>query len=294
MIRFILFFFLISYNIFGQPVHKIDYFSRLNFTQEDFELNKIKNLKIKNRKRYSAYYTRDQKLPDKKTLVEEINFKNGVPVEKIFYNSHGGVRSKILYEYDKKNRLISEENHNEFGNIVYRRTVNYNPQNDTSEVSIIYNSRSKNERRQFLYDDSNVLVSIKHFDQNDRNFMTQKFIYENKKLKFLHILNAEGSVVNESEFVYNNEGNLTVEKQNGLEKKYIYDEKGRLIRVEFNNEKRIYKYNNSNYFEDDRFYMNGRRQFRLTFSYLKNGLVDEIIRYDSEDVKNFYSKYTYK
>ncbi len=294
MTRFLLFFFLLNGAIFSQPIKKLDYFSRQNFTHEDFELNKIKTLKIENRKRFSAYYTKDHKLPEKKTLVEEIKFKNGVPTEKIFYNSYGGVKNRVEYKYDKKNNLISEEAYNEYGNITSRREIKYNNQNDTSEVVTTYNRRSKNEKKQFLYDDQNRLITIKHFDQNDKIFMNQNFIYEKGHLKFLSITNADDVKVNESEFFYNEAGNLIAEKQNGLEKKYIYDEKNRLIKVEFGNELRVYKYNNRDYFEDDRFFINNKRQYRLTFTYTNTGLVDEVIRYDSEDIKVFYSKYTYK
>ncbi len=294
MMRFFLFIFFITSTIFSQPIQKLDYFSRQSFTHEDFELNKIKTLKIENRKRYSAYYTKDQKLPEKKTLVEEVKFKNGLPVEKIYYDSYGRIRNRIEYKYDKKNNLITEEAYNEYDNIISRREITYNSQNDTSEVVKIFNRRSKNEKKQFLYDDQNRLITIKHFDQNDKIFLNQNFIYEKGQLKFLRITNAEDVMVNESEFFYNKAGNLTAEKQNGREKKYIYDEKNRLIKVEFGNELRVYKYNDRNYFEDDRFYLNSKRQYRLTFTYAKNGLVDEVIRYDSEDVKVFYSKFIYK
>ena len=294
MMRFFLFIFFITSTVFSQPIQKLDYFSRQSFTHEDFEVNKIKTLKIENRKRYSAYYTKDQKLPEKKTLVEEVKFKNGLPVEKIYYDSYGRIRNRTEYKYDKMNNLITEEAYNEYDNIISRREITYNSQNDTSEVVKIFNRRSKNEKKQFLYDDQNRLITIKHFDQNDKIFLNQNFIYEKGQLKFLRITNAEDVMVNESEFFYNKAGNLTAEKQNGREKKYIYDEKNRLIKVEFGNELRVYKYNDRNYFEDDRFYLNSKRQYRLTFTYAKNGLVDEVIRYDSEDVKVFYSKFIYK
>jgi len=275
---------------------QFDYFTRQSFTQENIEFQKIEKSKIKNRKLYSAYYGRNGNLPPEKTLVEEINFKDGLPVEKLHYNSYGEIRSKYDYTYNKNNNMIKEEIYNEYDNIIFRKEISYTSNRDTNEV-VLSNIRKKGkEIRKFSYDSMNRLIGINNYNSNDKIYLSQKFIYKGDKLTSIEFLDGDGKKFEESVFTYNKIGNLLSETNNNITKKYIYDDKDRLIRVESNKgDIRIYKYNDKNFIVDDQFFIeHNKRQFRLVFNYLKNGLAGEVIRYDSDDKKAFYSKYTYE
>ena len=276
---------------------KYDFFTRQSFTQEEGELHKIRNLKIKKRKLYSAYYNKNEVLPAKKTLVEEIDFNGkGLPSEKKYYNWYNAVNTRYEYKYNKYSDLIMEEVYNGSNNIIFRKEISYTPNRDTSEIVVTNLKMKGKEKSAYSYDEQKRLQKITRYDTEGKVYLTQNFSYENNNLKSILFKDGNGKKIEEVGFTYNEFGSLKTEVQNNIVKKYIYDDKNRLVRVESNKgDIRIYKYNNQNYIVDDQFFIEfKKRQFKLVFSYLKNGLTDEVIRYDPDDKKVFYSKYTYE
>lgn len=277
-------------------INKYDFFTRQKFTFESVELSKIKKARVKIRKLYAAYYTKEEQLPAKKTLVEEIKFnKKGNPTEKIFYNSMGGIRTKYNYKYDKNEKLIEEETIDEYGNIAAKRKISYNSKNDTSRIEIYKARKALTEKKVFEYDSDGKLKQKLHYDTNDKIHTKEIYNYADGKLNSVEYYNGEGKKVNQIWLSYNGFGNMIEEKFPDYKKTFIYDSQNRLIRAEDREKIRLHKYDDRNNLIDDQFFIEKtKRQFKILFSYLKNGLADEAIRYDALDKKAFYSKYEYE
>ncbi|MEW6196605.1 MAG: hypothetical protein AB1521_15770 [Bacteroidota bacterium] len=275
---------------------KYDFFTRHKFTFEAIELSKIKNAKVKTRKLYSAYYMKDEQLPDKKTLVEEIKFnKKGNPTEKIFYNSMGGIRTKYNYKYDKNGNLIEEVIIDEYGNVSAKRDISYNSKNDTSKVVIFKARKSTTDKKVFEYYDDGKLKQKLYYDKNDQIYLKEIYTYKNDKLDNIEFFKPDGTSVNKVVFSYNKAGNLAEEKFPQYQQTFTYDNRNRLIRSEGRDKVRLHKYDDNNNMIDDQYFIEKtRRQFKIVFSYFKNGLANEAIRYDALDKKAFYSKYEYE
>ncbi len=282
--------------ISGIQVEKYDFFTRQKFSFESFELKKIKDAKVKVRKMYSAYYNKDQKLPDKLTLVEEIIFNTlGNPIEKNHFNSLGGIRTKYEYEYDKMNRLITEVVIDDYGNISNRKEITYNANNDTAQIVIHRSRKSESKKKVFEYYDDAKLKQIRHYDHNDKLYVKELYKYKNGKLESVDYYNSDQKRINKVEFIYNKYGSIIEEKFIDYKKTFTYDNKNRLIKADDRNKIRLYKYDDMNNIIDDQYFIEKtKRQFKLIFSYLKNGLANDVIRYDALDRKAFYSKYEYE
>ena len=294
---YLLFLFLLYYNTSFCIQQKYDFFTRQSYTQEDGELQKIRKLKINKRFLYSAYYNKKEELPARLSLVEEIDFnKDGLPSEKKYFNWYNTVNTRYVYEYNNYNDLVKEEVYNESNNIIFRKEISYDASRDTSEIVVTNIKRKGKEKSTYNYKTKGMLSNITRYDSDGKVYLVQNFTYDNNKLKSIVFFDGNRKKLEEVEFTYNQFGSFETEKQNNLVKKYIYDNKNRLVRVESNNgDIRIYKYNDKNFIVDDQFFLEfKKRQFRLVFSYLKNGLTDEVIRYDPDDKKAFYSKYTYE
>lgn len=296
LISLFFFVFLFQNTINSFQLDKYDFFTRHKFTFEAAELSKIKDAKVKTRRLYSAYYMKDEQLPDKKTLVEEIKFnKKGNPTEKIFYNSMGGIRTKYNYKYDKNGNLIEEVIIDEYGNISAKREISYNSKNDTSKVVIFKARKSTTDKKVFEYYNDGKLKQKLHYDKNDAIYLKEIYTYKDSRLDNVEYFDPEGKSINKVVFSYNNAGNLTEEKFPDYRQTFTYDSRNRLIRSEEKDKIRLHKYDDKNNMIDDQYFIEKtKRQFKIIFSYLQNGLAKEAIRYDALDKKAFYSKYEYE
>lgn len=287
--------FLFSTTIINSTERKVyNFFTRWGFTVEEQQNIRLKQMKVKYRDRYSDFYRGDGTLPDSLTLVEELSFDtNGNLYERIILDSYGGIRSKYDFVYDSNNDCISEELSNRSGNVLHRREIKYNSNRDTSEVIYIAQRISRNSKRVFNYDDNNRLTSKLHYDSKDEQFLREEYIYVNGNLSVLEFYNKENNMHHQVSFEYNDRGDIIKETEYGIDKIYYYNEDGQLHKVESTQIKRLYLYDEKGNIIDEQFFVDNLRQFRLTFSYLDNGLLNEIIRYDANDTKMFYSKFNY-
>jgi len=271
-----------------------NYFTRWSFTVDEQQFQRIKEQKVEIRERFSAFYKGDGSLPDELTFVEELAFdRNGNLYEKLILDASGGIRSKYNFVYDENNNLLSEELSNRNGNVLHRREIKYTENNDTLEVNFLSQRNLRNYRKVFNYNDDNQLISKLYYDSKDELFLKEEFTYLGNHLSVLEIY-LRNALHDRIEFYYNEKGNIVKEIENGIEKNYYYDEKDRLVKVESIKMKRFYEYDENDNIIDEQFYIeNDQRQFRITFSYYENGLLNELIRYDATDTKIFYTKFEY-
>lgn len=261
---------------------------------ETVELQKLKKLKIRSRELYSGYYQQNGNLPAQPVL-SEISYldKNGNLIKQEDITSYGQVRSSVELKYNKQQRLIDIVNKKSDGFMTYKKEIFYNGK-DTTKIYVT--DRKKNKTKQtFLYNAQKQLQQKKYFDEKGQLYLQETYNYENGLLTKIIYTNEKNETVTSNELKYYSNGNLESENINGAVKKYYFDLAGNLIKTEEGSEVRLYKYDDNKNLIDYQYYTSpNRRQFRLGFTYQQDGLVKEIVRYESDDTKAFYSTYKYK
>ena len=114
-------------------------------SQDDKENQKIKSLKVKSRKLYSAYYVKG-KVPDKKSIVmEDVYYKNGNISRHIEYNYYGAAESTTKYTYDSKGNLIKTETLDLNGNLSNQLFSKFDKKGNEIEKHLVVYKRGKHE-----------------------------------------------------------------------------------------------------------------------------------------------------
>jgi YD repeat-containing protein len=268
--------------------------------QSEKELSKAKNSFVKVRKKYAAIYLPNGVLPAEKTLVEELYFdEKGLRTELMRYRNSGLVDLIYLFEHDSLGHLTMMETQNASGQILNRTEFKYDSKGNEIEKIINDGKKTGELKTTTKYDESNNPIEVTTFDLRGNLFSSQVLEYKNDILIKSVTKSSQGIIVLESVFEYDENGNLIKElrkeQNNELVFIYKYDEMGRLIEALSPETKRVYDYNsNGDLVEDKLFFSDGSRQFRVTFNYTKNGLMNEEIRYSNDETPAFYSKYEYE
>ncbi|KAF0149252.1 MAG: hypothetical protein FD143_2764 [Ignavibacteria bacterium] len=267
--------------------------------QSTKELGKAKQFKIKTRLRYAGFFDVDGITPQQKVLVEKISFdKNGNRKELIRYVGDEIVDLKYTFLYDAKSRLIKMETRNTGNFITGKRESKYDKAGNEIERKLFENRRG-NMRVVFTYDKEGNIIETKNYDKNKKMISRYENSFENGKAKKTTVYGINGNVQKEIWFIYNSDGKLIREdfKQlsNSYSVKYTYDSQGNVSEVETPETKRLVIYNNNNDILEDKMFMaDGIRQYRVVFSYLKNGLQNDETRYDNSEKAAFQSLYEYE
>ncbi len=279
--------------VFAQPV-LFNYFNKNQTNWETVEYQKLKNLKIKTRELYSGYFLPNGNPPEEPVL-SEISYldKNGNLIKVEDITSYGQVRSSVELKYNAQQRLIEILNKKSDGFMTFRKEIFYEGK-DTAKIYVT--DRKKNKTKQtFFYDSQKQIQQKKYFDEKGQLYLQESFNYENGVLTKIIYTNEKNDTVATNLLKYDSNGNLQSENLNGALKKYYLDSSSNLIKVEEGSEFKLYKYDDNKNLIDYQYYTSAnRRQFRLGFTYQKDGLIKEIIRYESDDTKAFYSTYKYK
>lgn len=263
------------------------------------ELEKATQLKVKVRRKKAGFFLRNGERPSKLTLIEELYFnEKGQRTRLIRYTATGGIDMIYQYAYDNGGKLIATEVYDNFGNLTTRKESEYDSKgNETSRR--ILTSRSINEQKIVLqYDSLNHLVNEREYIGENLN-TEKKYFYEGNLLTKVHGYNAKGNMVAEINYFYNDQGYLEKEIQKASnmvnEVLYSYDEDGNLITIKNKQTVRQMNYDESNnLIEDKLFLSDGSRQYRVTFSYYKNGLQHEEIRYANNERPAYLAVYEYE
>ncbi|AFN74872.1 hypothetical protein MROS_1638 [Melioribacter roseus P3M-2] len=263
------------------------------------ELEKAAQLKVKVRRKKAGFFLRNGQRPSKLTLIEELYFnEKGQRTKLIRYTATGGTDLVYQFAYDNSGKLISTEVYDNFGNLTTRRESEYDDGGNEINRRIL-TSRSVNEQKiVFLYDSLNHVVNEREYIGENLN-TEKKYFYDGNMLAKVMGYNAKGNLVAEIDYVYNEEGYLIKEIQKAgsavNEVVYNYDERGNLITVRNKQTVRQMNYDkNNNLIEDKLFLSDGSRQYRVTFSYYKNGLQHEEIRYANDERPAYLAVYEYE
>lgn len=294
--KFFLLLFFINISYLAAQQEKLDYFTYPGYSQENKEFTKFKKAKVKTRIRSAAFYDKNEKLPSKFTITEKLSFnKAGNPTKRIYYKYDGSINSQYLYKYDKNNKLIKMEVMDEFGNAALKREIKYTKNRDTLEIVSLNLQKSSSDTKKFYYDKNGKLTEKLFYDSKNNIYLKENYLYDGNNLTAVESFDGRGKKVSITNLMYNNSGNLEKKIIDNIEKQFSYDDKNRFVKEVENDKVRIYKYDDNNNIVDDQFFIeHNKRQFRVSFDYRKNGLVNQAIRYDGKDKKAFCTKFEYE
>lgn len=263
------------------------------------ELEKAKKLKVKTRFRYAAFYNAQGKLPKKLVLTEKTYFdKNGLRKEQIRFTSLGKVDLRYTFKYDNFGRIIKMEVYNASNNLVGKKESKYDLNGNEIERILVDQERGNPSKMIFNYDNENRLIETKNFNDKGELINLFKNAWNNDKLVNSQIENNDGKIIVKTHFTYDKNGKVIKEEvteSSSYTINYKYDTQGNLIEISNPQTKRYMTYDKNNDLIEDKLYsIDGSRQYRITFNYLKNGLQNEEIRYDNSDNPVFYGKYKYE
>ncbi|MGK9368798.1 RHS repeat domain-containing protein [Melioribacter sp. Ez-97] len=263
------------------------------------ELEKAAQLKVKVRRKKAGFFLRNGKRPSKLTLIEELFFnEKGQRTKLIRYTATGGTDLVYQFAYDNKDKLISTEVYDNFGNLTMRKESEYDGSGNEINRRIL-TSRSVNEQNiLFQYDSLKHVINEREYIGENLN-TEKKYFYEGNLLTKVMGYNAKGNLVAEIDYVYNDDGYLIKEIQKAgssvNEVVYSYDDRGNLITVKNRQTVRQMNYDENNNLIEDKLYLSdGSRQYRVTFSYYKNGLQHEEIRYANNERPAYLAVYEYE
>ena len=269
-------------------------------SQDDKENQKIKSLKVKSRKLYSAYYVKGR-VPDKKSIVmEDIYYRNGKISRHMEYNYYGAAESTTKYTYDKKGNLVKTETLDLNGNVSNQQFSKFDNKGNEIEKHLVVYKRGKHENSiKYKYDDQHNIIQAKVYGEKNHLQEIHNFIYKNGIQTGTKITDGNGNLLIESLLEYDDNGHLTKETKKGNGANYVfsyeYDGNGNLIKMTDTETKRYYAYNENNDVKEFKmFLLDGRRQARIEYIYGENGLKKHEIRYDNLEKPVFYSEYRYE
>jgi len=278
-------------------------YKKLSVNQEDIEIQKMKELRVKSRKTYSKFSTKYIKGGGIEILVERINLdENGNKSEQFRYLSNGDVDFQWLYNYDYYERLTTTESYDGFQTLLSKIINEYdgegykNKSEEWSEKSKTYTTSkyvydknynlletsSSNERDGFLYKSEykytdSMLDSVLFLNNKNQLLTTIKIKYDSDKRKVgVSEFNSTGISL-ETEYKYDSNSNLIEIKNNKLSSfSYKYDAKGNVIdEIEYNS--------------------GGYQQNRFGYEYdSSTGLLVKKIRYDGENDPALLIRYEYE
>ena len=268
--------------------------------QSTKELQKARELKVKVRRRYAGFFGRNNAYPKNMVLVEELFFdEKGNRTKHIRYKSTGDVDLSYEFKYDENGNLLYMDTYDGYGNLKGRRESRYNESNHEVLRKLLDDRSSGELKTEFYYNEANKLIKSISYTKKGTIASEQQNEYNGEFLVRSIIKDGDGNQISEITFDYDSEGYLIKEIQKGIQGSnvinYKYDSRGNLIEIKDNQTTREMKYdNNGNLIEDKLYLSDGSRQFRITFSYYKNGLQKEEIRYSNDERPAFIAKYEYE
>lgn len=268
--------------------------------QDQKEINKAKEFKIKVRKKFAAFYNRDGSLPAEKVLAEVIEFnEQGLKVEHLRFTGAGIVDLRYTFQYDANGNLIVMDTYDGSGNLRARRESIYDKNNNEIERRFSNNRYQGENKILNKYDEDGNMIETQNLARNGSVISITKNKFESGFLVNSVTKNGMDAVQMEIDFTYDENGFLIKEDRksgNSLYTlHYTYDNSGNLVEVVNPEMKRVYKYNeNNNLIDDQMFWPDGGRQFKVGFTYNEKGLQLTETRYNTDDKPAFYSIYEYE
>ncbi|MBX3008788.1 MAG: hypothetical protein KF816_12270 [Melioribacteraceae bacterium] len=267
--------------------------------QDKKELIKQKEKKIKARYKYVTFYKYDGTLPEDRTLVEKISFdKNGLRTEHIRYKSTGEIDLVYSFKYDEEGRVIEMITRNGQDVMMGKRQTVFDKNGNEIEQVIINQRGAVEVRSVSEYDKNNNFKEIKNYSPKGDIVNTQTFLHNGNVSKSIH-KGFDGKISQEVDLTYNEMGLIVKEETKtpagNILVTYKYDDKGNLIEHVNPQYRRTYIYNdNGDLLLDELITTEGVRQFKVKFTYDKNGMQKEEVRYTAEDKPAFYGVYEYE
>jgi YD repeat-containing protein len=267
--------------------------------QDKKELIKQKEKKIKARYKYVTFYKYDGTLPEDRTLVEKILFnKNGLRTEHLRYKSTGEIDLVYTFKYDEKGRVVEMVTRNGQDMIMGKKQSVFDKNGNEIE-QVLINQRGTAEVRSVTeYDKDGNFKEIKNYSPKGDVVNTQTFMHNGNVSKSID-KGFDGRISQEVDLTYNEMGLLIKEETKtpagNIVVTYKYDEKGNLIEHVNPQYRRTYIYNeNGDLLLDELITTEGVRQFKVKFTYDKNGMQKEEVRYTADDKPAFYGVYEYE
>lgn len=171
--------------------------------------------------------------PQEELLLTENHYddSNTNLIKEIQYGENGQVEQLMLFEYDEKGFLISEELRDASGEVLERKT--YEP-DDKGQVAFefIHYADGSADKIQFDYDAEGRLVSKQQYDDEGMLEWLSKLAYNGDKPISEITETADGELVSENTFEYDAKGFLVtalinnIEESLWLKKEFEYDEFG--------------------------------------------------------------------
>ena len=175
--------------------------------------------------------------PQEELLLTENHYDSNTNlIKEIQYGDIGQVEQLMLFEYDENGFIISEELRDASGEVLEKKT--YEP-DDKGRMAceFIHYADESADKIQYDYDAEGRLVSKKQYDDEGMLEWHSKLAYNGDKLISEITETADGGLVTENTYEYNEKGFLVVafinntEESLWLRKEFEYDEEGNKLAI---------------------------------------------------------------
>ncbi len=274
---------------------------RKDFSKEDWEYEKCRELNVKTRKLYSRSVNLKGEMPKDKYLIEKIEFDNrGYRTSQTTYRIYERVHIKWKFKFDDNGNQVLVETFNRDDILRMRRNISYDELGDAIQKTEFRAARQETVETDYKYDEEKKLVEISSATKDGLRKIREVNDYENGLVVKTTSYSSDNQVIKEIESDYDEKGNKIYEAikmaNGGIAKtNYKYDENGLIIEIDAPIFKRLYEYDeNEDVIVDIMFNRGGGRQHKFINEYYDNGLIKKSTRYDSKDNPTKIAEYEYK
>lgn len=275
-------------------------YTQLN--QEQKEMRKAKEFKVKKRDTYSYFYNKYGKVDEKGFLVESLLYdEKGNLTEHLFYTSRGAIDRKYVYEYDGKGNIIKNEAYDVFGDLRNRQFSEYDEFGNIVEAKVFNIKLNDYNKVEFIYDKDGNLLEKTTYDPDDTVIEKTVNEYDSSGVLLHTIRYGKGERVQEKDyFQYDSLGNkikMTMDIPGTLPKFYTYkyDENNNMIEERSVHYIKRYAFDkDNNVLMEEVYDKDEYLQTRFQYFYDERGLLKEKIRYDGMGKPAIYIRYQYE
>jgi YD repeat-containing protein len=156
----------------------------------------------------------------------------GNSLTEITYLANGAVEQRCEYKYNDKGLVVEEILINDEGEVDEKKAYEYNEKGLIIKEFLIYQDESF-DTTEYHYDESGKLIEKVTVDPDGEPESRKEISYSNDLVTREVYFDAEGNLLNEIKYTYDEKGNetevvrFTAEDQKNIRTEYVYNEEGK-------------------------------------------------------------------
>jgi hypothetical protein len=160
--------------------------------------------------------------------------KDGHTLTEITYMSSGIVEQKWEYKYNNKGLLIEEILINDEGMVDEKKAYEYNNKDQRVKEFLIYQDESF-DTTEYIYDSEGNLLGKTTVDSDAALESKKEMKYENNKIICEISYDADGKILNEVNYKYDEKGNeieisrFNAEENKTIRTEFVFNEVGKIV-----------------------------------------------------------------